>query len=284
MNRHADRKLSRLYDQDEITGVPTGFTDLDRILGGMQHSDLLIIAGRTGRGKTSFMLSMALNAIKMYHKRVAVFSLEMSNDQLASRLIAQETGINSQRLRQGWLEENEWGQFKEATNLIGNAPLYLDDTPALSVLNLRTKCLHLHNEVKLDLIVVDYLQLMTADLRYENRTQEVSYISRSLKLLARELNVPVIVAVQLPQAVESCDSQKAMLSDLRELGSLEMDSDVVIFLHHPDEWDDDPQKRSVTEIVVAKHRNGPTGSVNLIFLESLTKFVDHERRTFRFEA
>ncbi|MEK7529811.1 MAG: replicative DNA helicase, partial [Patescibacteria group bacterium] len=246
-------------------------------------SDLLLVAARPGRGKTSFVLSVALHAIKMAHKRVAVFSLEMSNDQLASRLIAQETGINSQRLRQGRLEEDEWSRFTQAVNLVSETGLYLDDTPAISALSLRTKCRRLHSEVKLDLIVVDYLQLMTADSRHENRVQEVSYISRSLKRLARELNVPVLAAAQLSRAVEQRAGQKAILSDLRESGSLEMDSDVVMFLHHPDEWDDDPNKKNLTELIVAKHRNGPTGSVNLIFLESLAKFVDAETRTVSFD-
>ncbi|MBI5082468.1 MAG: DnaB-like helicase C-terminal domain-containing protein, partial [Chloroflexi bacterium] len=160
---------------------------------------------------------------------------------------------------------------------------YLDDTPAISALELRTKCRRLHSEIKLDLVVVDYLQLMTSDSRTENRVQEVSYISRNLKALARELNVPVLAAAQLSRAVEQRSGQRPMLSDLRESGSLEQDSDVVMFLHHPDEWDDQPDKKSVTEIMVAKHRNGPTDSVNLVFLESFTKFVDAETRTLRAE-
>ena len=274
-----------LYDhRDEMLGVPTGFTDLDRLLGGMQPSDLLLVAARPGRGKTSFVISVVLHAIKMAHKRAAVFSLEMSNGQLALRFIAQETGIDSQRLRMGKLEEDEWTKFTHAINILSDTGLYLDDTPAISALQLRTKCRRLHSEVKLDLIVVDYLQLMTADSRIESRVQEVSYISRSLKLLARELNVPVLAAAQLNRAVEQRAGQKPILSDLRESGSLEMDSDVVMFLHHPDEWDDDPNKKNLTELLVAKHRNGPTGEVPLVFLEHLTCFVDAETRTIKFDG
>ena len=157
------------------------------------------------------------------------------------------------------MEEDEWTKFTHAINILSDTGLYLDDTPAISALQLRTKCRRLHSEVKLDLIVVDYLQLMTADSRIESRVQEVSYISRSLKLLARELNVPVLAAAQLNRAVEQRAGQKPILSDLRESGSLEMDSDVVMFLHHPDEWDDDPNKKNLTELLVAKHRNGPHG-------------------------
>lgn len=277
-------RVQYLYDhRDEILGVPTGFRDLDKLLGGMQPSDLLILAGRPGRGKTSLLLSVALNAAKIYRKRVAVFSLEMSNEQLVQRLVAQETGINSHRLRLGRLEEDEWPRFNQAISLLSDTGIYLDDTPAISALGLRTKCRRLNSEIKLDLIVVDYLQLMVGDGRMENRVQEVSYLSRSLKALARELNVPVLTAAQLSRAVEQRSGQKPMLSDLRESGSIEQDSDVVMFLHHPDDWDEEPQRKSITEIMVAKHRNGPTGSVELVFLESLTKFADAETRHLSLE-
>ena len=276
-------RIKYLYDhQTEILGVPTGFKDLDRLLGGLQSSDLLILAGRPGRGKTSLMLTIALNAAKIYHKRVAVFSLEMSNEQLMQRLVAQETHINSQRLRMGKLEEDEWTKFTHAINILSDTGLYLDDTPAISALELRTKCRRLHSEIKLDLVVIDYLQLMTGDTRTENRVQEVSYITRNLKALARELNVPVLAAAQLSRAVEQRSGQRPMLSDLRESGSLEQDSDVVMFLHHPDEWNDQPDKKNVTEIMVAKHRNGHTDSINLVFLETFTKFVDAETRSVSF--
>lgn len=277
-------RVQYLYDhRDEMLGVPTGFKDLDKLLGGMQQSDLLILAGRPGRGKTSLLLSIALNAAKMFKKRVAIFSLEMSTEQLVQRLVAQETGINSQRLRLGRLDDDEWPRFTQAITVLSDTGIFLDDTPAISALQLRTKCRRLNSEIKLDLIVVDYLQLMTGDFRVENRVQEVSHISRSLKALARELNVPVLTAAQLSRAVEQRSGQKPMLSDLRESGSIEQDSDVVMFLHHPDNWDEEPQKKSITEIVIAKHRNGPTGSVELVFLEQLTKFADAETRHLSFE-
>lgn len=278
-------RIHYLYDhRGEMLGVPTGFRDLDKLLGGMQQSDLLIVAARPGRGKTSLMLSMGLHAALVRRKQVAMFSLEMANDQLVQRLVSQETGINSHRLRTGQLDESEWPTFTKAIQDLSETRLYLDDTPAISALQLRTKCRRLHSEVKLDLIIIDYLQLMTGDSRNENRAQEVSYISRSLKALARELKVPVLAAAQLNRAIEQRSGTKPpMLSDLRESGSIEQDADVVMFLHHPDEWDDDPQKKSITEVVVAKHRNGPTGEVQLVFLESLTKFVDAESRIFRSE-
>ena len=277
-------RVQYLYDhRDEVLGVPTGFKDLDKLLGGLQESDLIIVAGRPGRGKTSLLLSMALKAARTSRKRVAVFSLEMSNEQLVQRLVSQETAINSQRLRLGKLEEDEWPRFTHAISVLGDTGLYLDDTPAISALQLRTKCRRLYSEIKLDLIVIDYLQLMTSDFRTENRVQEVSYLSRSLKALARELNVPVLVAAQLSRAVEQRSGQRPMLSDLRESGSIEQDSDVVMFIHHPDEWNNDPEKKNISEILIAKHRNGPTGSVELVFLESLTKFADAETRHLKFE-
>jgi replicative DNA helicase len=277
-------RIQYLYDhRGELIGVPTGFKDMDKLLGGFQASDLIIMAGRPGRGKTSLLLSVALNAAKIYKKRVAIFSLEMSTEQLVQRLVAQETGINSQRLRMGQLEDDEWPRFTQAITLLGETGIYLDDTPAISALQLRTKCRRLNSEIRLDMVVVDYLQLMTSDTRVENRVQEVSQISRNLKALARELNVPVLTAAQLSRAVEQRSGQKPMLSDLRESGSIEQDADIVMFLHHPDDWNDDPQKKSLTEIVVAKHRNGPTGSVELVFLEQLTKFADAETRRFSLE-
>jgi replicative DNA helicase len=277
-------RIRYLYDhRGELIGVPSGFKDLDKLLGGFQNSDLVIMAGRPGRGKTSLLLSLALNAAKIYKKRIAIFSLEMSNEQLVQRLVAQETGINSHRLRMGQLEDDEWPRFTQAIALLGETGVYLDDTPAISSLQLRTKCRRLNSEIKLDMVVVDYLQLMTSDTRVENRVQEVSAISRNLKALARELNVPVLTAAQLSRAVEQRSGQKPMLSDLRESGSIEQDADIVMFLHHPDDWDEDPQKKSITEIVVAKHRNGPTGSVELVFLEHLTKFADAETRHLSFD-
>ncbi|HEB65813.1 MAG TPA: replicative DNA helicase [Chloroflexi bacterium] len=214
-------RIDQLLRRGEDTyGVPTGFVDLDRLLGGLQPSDLLIIAGRPGQGKTGFMLSAAKNAAQLYKKHVAVFSLEMSNEQLVQRLISQETGIDSQRLRMGKLKEEEWPLFNQAIEALSETHIYLDDTPAITPLQLRTKCRRLHMEFGLDLIIVDYLQLMTSGGRSENRVQEVSHISRNLKVLARELNVPVLAAAQLSRAVEQRADKRPVLSDLRESGCL----------------------------------------------------------------
>lgn len=267
--------VQELYDnRDQPLGVPTGFNALDQILGGMQKSDLLIIAGRPSQGKSGFLFSVALNAARRYKKRVAIFSLEMSNEQVLQRLVSQETKIDSQKLRLGRLDGDDWPLFVEAINALSEAPIFLDDTPAITPLQLRTKCRRLYLEHGLDLIIVDYLQLMTSEVRNENRVQEVSYVSRSLKTLARELRVPVLTAAQLSRAVEQRHGQRPMLSDLRESGSLEQDSDVVMFIHPSS----DVLKPNVSEIIVAKHRNGPTGTAELYFNKTLAQFWDAETR------
>jgi replicative DNA helicase len=273
--------LSEYYDRvgelaardEDVRGVPTGFVDLDKLLGGLQPSDLLIIAGRPGMGKTGFALTIAKTAAQIHKKHVAIFSLEMANEQLVQRLIAQETGIDSQRLRTGKLEESEWPIFTHAVEVMGDTKIFLDDTPGITPLQLRTKCRRLHLEFRLDLIIVDYLQLMTGDgRRGENRVQEVSHISRQLKILARELNVPVLAAAQLSRAVEQRSDKRPVLSDLRESGSLEQDADIVMFIYRQEMYEDDPSKENVAEIIIAKHRNGPIGSVQLIFRKNLAKF------------
>ncbi len=278
--------LSEYYDridylarhQDETIGVPTGFIDLDRLLGGMQPSDLLIIAGRPGQGKSGFCISAARNASQLHKKHVALFSLEMSNEQLVQRLIAQETGIDSQRLRLANLHDDEWPIFTQAVSALSDTHIYLDDTPAITPLQLRTKCRRLHMEIGLDLIIVDYLQLMSGDTRIDNRVQEVSYISRNLKALARELNVPLLAAAQLSRAVESRRPPRPILSDLRESGSLEQDADIVMFIYRPDQYEEDTLKQNIAEIIVAKHRNGPVGSIELVFRQSLAKFENAATR------
>ncbi len=281
--------LSDYYDRiddlakrpEEIHGVPTGFIDLDRLLTGLQPSDLLIIAGRPGQGKTGFLLSVAKNAALTHKKHVAIFSLEMSNEQVVQRLIAQETGIDSQRLRNGRLQENEWPLFTHAIEVFSDTHIYLDDTPAITPLQLRTKCRRLHMEFGIDLIIIDYLQLMGGDSRNDNRVQEVSHISRSLKVLARELNVPVLTAAQLSRAVEQRTDKKPVLSDLRESGSLEQDADIVMFIYRPDQYEKDTDKQNIAEIIIAKHRNGPVGSVELIFRSALAKFENAATKVFR---
>ncbi len=278
--------LSDYYDRidqlagmsEEIYGVPSGFIDLDRLLGGMQASDFLIVAGRPGMGKTAFMLSAAKNAAQIHKKHVAVFSLEMSNEQLVQRLIAQETGIDSQRLRTGKLVEDEWPVFTHAIEVLSDTLIFLDDTPALTPLQLRTKSRRLHLEYRLDLIIVDYLQLMSSGTRSENRVQEVSYISRNLKVLARELNVPVLAAAQLSRAVEQRADKEPQLSDLRESGSLEQDADVVMFIHRPEMYEKDTLKQNIAQIKVAKHRNGPVGTIELVFRNNLAKFENAATR------
>jgi replicative DNA helicase len=240
----------------------------------------LIIAGRPGQGKTGFLLSVAKNAALTHKKHVAIFSLEMSNEQVVQRLIAQQTGIDSHRLRTGKLQENEWPLFAQAVEVMSDTHIFLDDTPAITPLQLRTKCRRLHLEHHLDLIIVDYLQLMGGDTRNENRVQEVSYISRNLKVLARELNVPVLAAAQLSRAVEQRSDKRPVLSDLRESGSLEQDSDIVMFIYRPDQYEKDTVKQNVAEIIIAKHRNGPVGSVELIFRNALAKFENATTKMF----
>ena len=281
--------LSSYYDRiddlskrpEDFHGVPTGFYDLDKMLNGLQPSDLLIIAGRPGQGKTGFLLSIAKNAGLTHKKHVAIFSLEMSNEQVVQRLIAQETGIDSQRLRTGKLLENEWSLFTHAIEVFSDTHIYLDDTPAITPMQLRTKCRRLHMEFGLDLVIVDYLQLMGGDIRTDNRVQEVSQISRSLKVLARELNVPVLTAAQLSRAVEQRTDKRPVLSDLRESGSLEQDADIVMFIYRPDQYEKDTDKQNIAQIIVAKHRNGPVGDVELIFRGALAKFENAATKVFK---
>jgi replicative DNA helicase len=252
------------------------------MLGGLQPSDLLIIAGRPGQGKSGFLLTVAKNAALIHKKRVAIFSLEMSNEQVAQRLISQETGIDSQRMRTGKFNDHEQDLFVHSIEVLGDTRIYLDDTPGLTPLALRTKCRRLQMEYGIDLVILDYIQLMGGDTRNENRVQEVSYISRNLKVLARELNVPVLAAAQLSRAVEQRTDKRPVLSDLRESGSLEQDADIVMFIYRPDQYEKDTVKQNVAEIIISKHRNGPTGSVELVFLNSLAKFVDAATRKLDF--
>jgi replicative DNA helicase len=267
--------LGSLYDlvgefsqQTSLPGVPTGFVDLDHFLQGLQPADLVIAAGRPGMGKTSLLLSIARHAAKDHQKHIAIFILETSREQVAQRLVAQETGIDIQRIRSGKLEADEWQSLAHGIETLNDVHLFLDDTPAITVHQMRSTCRQLHMEYRLDLVVVDYLQLMSGGERFENRVQEVSFITRQLKLLARELNVPVLAAAQLSRAVEQRTDKRPVLSDLRESGSIEMDADVVMFLYRPEEGELSNQ----VDIIVAKHRNGPTGTVKLAFRKSLALF------------
>src|SRR5579884_3983580 len=254
-------------------GIPTDFKDLDKLLGGLQRSDLIIVAARPSMGKSSFALCLARNAAVRFGAKVGIFSLEMSQLQLAQRLLFSESGVDSSRLRQANLSPAERRKLAEALSVLAAAPIYLDDTPNIPLGELRAKARRLHHEVGLDLLVIDYLQLIQAGGR-ENRVQEISEISRSLKALARELNIPVVALSQLSRAVESRSPHIPLLSDLRESGSLEQDADVVLFIYREEVYDRDTENKGIAEIHVAKHRNGPTGQVSLLWLEKLTKFVD----------
>jgi len=262
--------------QGQILGVPSGFTQLDRLLGGFQKSDLLILAARPAVGKTALALNLALNAARKFKKIVAYFSIEMSSEQLLQRLLAMETGIDQQRLRKGEIEDQDWDILMAAAGELSGTMLYFDDTPSISVLDLRTKARRLQAEHGLDLIVVDYLQLMRGDNKSENRVQEISYISRALKGLARELEVPVIALSQLSRAVEARTDHKPMLSDLRESGSIEQDADIVMFIYREDQHKENSERKNITDIIVAKHRNGPTDTIPLYFRKELTKFENLE--------
>ena len=278
--------LSAYYDRieyltrhrGEMIGIPTGFTDVDRLLGGLQRSDMVILAARPSVGKTSLALSIAHNASKRFRQRVAFFSLEMSSEQVVQRLISAETGINSQRLRRGEIAQDEWGRFMKAASDLSESLFYIDDTPGISALELRTKARRLHAEVGVDLLVVDYLQLMRGDFRSENRVQEISSISRALKALARELNVPVLALSQLSRGVEARTDKRPILSDLRESGALEQDADVVVFIYRDELYNENTERKNIADIIVAKHRNGPTGTVALYFKKELAQFLEAEVR------
>jgi replicative DNA helicase len=278
IRRYYDR-IEYLYDhRDEPLGVPTGFVDLDRLLGGLQRSDLILIAARPSVGKTSLGISIARHAANL-GQHVAIFSLEMSSEQVVQRMVSAETGIDAQRLRLGDLREDEWPLFVRATGRLSDLPLYIDDTPSISVLQMRTKARRLHAEHGIDLILVDYLQLMTTDnRRNEGRVQEVSYISRSLKGLARELDVPLVGLSQLSRAVEQRSDKRPILADLRASGSLEQDADVVMFIYRDELYNPETEDQNIAEIIIAKHRNGPTGTVQLFFRDRLAQFLDAETR------
>lgn len=262
------RRRGRLY------GIPTGFNLLDKMLGGLQKSDLIIVAARPGVGKTSLALTIALNAAKRHGARVGIFSLEMSSEQLVQRLLAQETRIDSHRLRLGQIRDEEWERIADAAAVLSDCAIFIDDSAAISPFELRTKARRLDSEYGLDLLIVDYMQLMHAGTRVENRVQEISLISRSLKQLARELDVPVIAISQLSRQVEARADKRPQLSDLRESGSIEQDADVVMFVYREDQYKEDSERKNIAEIIVAKHRHGPTGSVDLYFNKEFTHFDD----------
>lgn len=270
-----DRIEFLVEHRDESLGVPTGFEDLDRLLGGLQPSDLIIIAARPGVGKTSLAVSIASSAAVKHNAVIAFFTLEMAGSQLVQRMISARTGIDAQRLRLGHIEDMEWEQFANASGALSKTNIFIDDTPSPTPTEIRTKARRLAAEYDLDLIIVDYLQLMQGGRgRMENRVQEISYISRALKGLARDLNVPVIALSQLSRAVESRNDKRPVLSDLRDSGSIEQDADVVMFIYREEMYDENTERINIADILVAKHRNGPTDTISLRFDPSLTQFAD----------
>jgi replicative DNA helicase len=281
------RTLEIAHDtKSAITGVPTGFTDLDRLTAGFQRSDLIIVAGRPAMGKTSFALNVAESAACEMRIPVGIFSLEMSRDQLVQRFLASSSRIPSHRFRTGFINDDEWQNLIQAAGMLTEAPIFIDDTPAASIMEIRAKSRRLKSEQNVGLIIVDYLQLARGFSESENRQQEISSISRSLKALAKEINTPVVALSQLSRAVEGRDEKRPVLADLRESGAIEQDADVVLFVFRPEVYEKDEKKRrdlqGQAEIIIGKHRNGPTGTVKLFFHNELTRFSSASDRTDEF--
>ena len=271
-------RLNKLQQQKgALTGVPTGFKDLDFTLNGLQKSDLILVAARPAMGKTAFTLNIAQNVAMGVHGSVAFFSLEMSKEQLVGRILSSVAGIESDKLRKGDMDTNDWGKVLAAAEAMSKAPLFIDDTAALTVQDMRAKLRRLKVEHGLDLVVVDYIQLMqgrSSSKGSENRQQEISEISRNLKLIAREFNVPVIALSQLSRSVESRPDKRPVLSDLRESGSLEQDADIVMFLYRDIYYNPESEAGDEAEVLIRKHRNGAVGTVRLLFMGELTRFRD----------
>ena len=265
-------------NKDGVSGIPTGFTDLDRLTSGWQKSDMIVLAARPGMGKTAFVLSMARNTAVQFNQGVAIFSLEMSNVQLVKRMMAMETGISSEKLRKGFSDQEDWEKLHNRIHNLTEAPIFIDDTPALSIFELRAKCRRMKMQHDIQLVIIDYLQLMTAGIKGGNREQEISTISRSIKEIAKEINVPIIALSQLSRSVETRGGDKRpMLSDLRESGAIEQDADMVCFIYRPEyygllEDENGMPTDGVGEIIVAKHRNGSLDTIRLKFIKELTRF------------
>ena len=264
-------------NQGKVTGTPSGFTDLDYKTAGLQPSDLVLIAARPSMGKTAFALNVAQHVAIRENIPIAIFSLEMSKDQLVNRLLCSEAMIDAQKVRTGNLDESDWEKIAESSGVIAKAPIYIDDTPGISVSEMRAKCRKLKLEKGLGLILIDYLQLMSGNGKTESRQQEISEISRSLKALAREMQAPVVALSQLSRACEARADHRPMLSDLRESGAIEQDADVVMFLYRDEYYNPDTEAKNQAELIIAKQRNGPTGTINLVWLGQFTKFANMER-------
>jgi len=264
-------------NRGSVTGIPTGFIDLDYKTSGMQPSDLILIAARPSMGKTVFVLNIAQHMAFKNDVTAAIFSLEMSKEQLVNRLFSLESKVDSQSIRTGNLSDDDWAKLIESAGIIGKSNLIIDDTPGISVSELRSKCRKYKLEHNLGIIIIDYLQLMTGSKRSDSRQQEISDISRSLKEVARELSVPVIALSQLSRAVEQRPDHRPMLSDLRESGAIEQDADVVMFIYRDDYYNKDSEKKNIAEIIIAKQRNGPIGTVELVWLPNYTKFANMQK-------
>ncbi|MBE5819864.1 MAG: replicative DNA helicase [Clostridiales bacterium] len=272
-------EIEKLYNQKEpITGVPTGFSDLDYKTAGLHNSDLVLVAARPAMGKSAFALNIATNAAVKSKVPVAIFNLEMSKSQLVSRILCSEAMVDSNKVRTGKIEEDDWAKLATALGPLSEAPIYIDDTPGITVAEIRAKCRKLKIEKGIGLIVIDYLQLIQGNSkRNSSREQEISEISRSLKILAKELDVPVIALSQLSRAAEQRADHRPMLSDLRESGAIEQDADIVMFLYRDDYYNPESEKKNIAEVIMAKHRAGSTGTVELLWMGSYTKFANIER-------
>lgn len=273
-------QLEELYNRKRhITGVPTGFSDLDYRTSGLHGSELILIAARPAMGKSAFALNIATNAALRGNTPVAIFSLEMSKEQMVNRILCSEAMVDSNKVRTGKLEDEDWSKLAEAIGPLSETGIYVDDTPGISITEIRAKCRKLKLEKNIGMVVIDYLQLVQgSNKRNGSREQEISEISRSLKILAKEINVPVIALSQLSRAVEQRPDHRPMLSDLRESGAIEQDADIVMFLYRDDYYNEDSEKKNIAEVIIAKHRGGSTGTVDLGWLGSYTKFVNLERR------
>jgi len=288
--KEAFERIDKIHSgQDVLRGIPTGFTDLDAILAGLQKSDMIILASRPSFGKTTLALDIVRNASLRYKIPVGIFSLEMSKDQIVDRLLASEADVSLWKLRTGKLslkgESNDFIKLQGAFSALANADIFIDDSGANTITQMRAMARRLQAEKNIGLLIIDYLQLMRSPIKTDNRVQEISDISRSIKLMARELNIPTIAISQLSRAVEHRHDFRPRLSDLRESGSLEQDADVVMFIHREDKYKKDTDKKNITEIIIAKHRNGPTGEVKLYFNESSVRFEnlakEYQQETFQ---
>ena len=273
-------ELEELYNRKQhITGVPTGFIDLDYKTAGLHGSELILVAARPAMGKSAFALNIATNAAVRANTPVAIFSLEMSKEQMANRILCSEALVDSNKVRTGKVEDDDWSKLAQASGILSEAQIFIDDTPGISIMEIRTKCRKMKMEKDIGLVVIDYLQLVQAsNKRSGSREQEIAEISRSLKILAKEINVPVIALSQLSRAPEQRPDHRPMLSDLRESGSIEQDADIVMFLYRDDYYNQDSEKKNVAEVILAKHRAGSTGTVELAWLGSFTKFANLENR------